>query len=303
MPLKYAHPETLVDVAWLREHLNDPTVRVIEIDVDTKQYAAGHIPGAVAFHWQHELQDQVTRDILSKAAFEKLLSKAGIRNSDTVVLYGDNHNWFAAYGFWLFKLYGHADVRLLNGGRAKWLAENDAPLTTTPSEHTPSMYRVAGINAVLRARLGEVLDIASTKRAKLVDVRSVDEYTGKIIAPPGLDETAQRPGRIPGARNAPWSLAVNADGTFKSRELLEELYLNQLGLSPEQETVTYCRIGERSSHTWFILQFLLGFKKVKNYDGSWTEYGNLIGVPIERDALPTPAGTQIPATPRLPANA
>jgi thiosulfate/3-mercaptopyruvate sulfurtransferase len=296
MPTPYAHPEVLVTADWARAHLNDPAVRFVEIDVDTTQYAAGHLPGAVAFHWQRDLQDQVTRDIPSRAEFERILSKAGIRESDTVVLYGDNHNWFAAYGFWLFKLYGHADVRLLDGGRARWLADPANPLTPTPSEHAPSTYRVAGINAVLRARLGEVLDIATSRRARLVDVRSTDEYTGRVIAPPGLDETAQRAGRIPGARNAPWSLAVNADGTFKSREALEDLYLNQLGLTPDQETITYCRIGERSSHTWFVLQYLLGFRKVKNYDGSWTEYGNLIGVPIERDATPArAAASQIPA--------
>ena len=283
--VQYAHPEVLVDAQWLRAHLHEPRVRVVEVDVDTKQYDAGHIPGAVAFNWQTQLQDQVTRDILSKPAFEALLSSAGIRPEDTVVLYGDNHNWFAAYAFWLFKLYGHADVRLLNGGRGKWLADPENPLTNARSEHAPSKYRVSGINALLRARLGEVLDIASSGRSKLVDVRSPDEYSGKIIAPPGLAETAQRPGRIPGARSAPWSQAVSADGTFKPRALLEDLYLNQLGLSKDTETVTYCRIGERSSHTWFVLTYLLGFKKVKNYDGSWTEYGNLIGAPIERETV------------------
>ncbi len=284
----YAHPEVLVSAEWVRAHIHESSVRVVEVDVDTKQYDAGHIPGAVAFNWVTQLQDQVNRDILSKHAFEALLSQAGIRPSDTIVLYGDNHNWFAAYAFWLFKVYGHADVRILNGGRGKWLSDPENPLTNARAEHTPTAYRVAGINALLRARLGEVLDIAESRRAKLVDVRSPDEYAGKIIAPPGLSETAQRPGRIPGARSAPWSQAVSADGTFKPRVLLEDLYINQLGLQKDQETVTYCRIGERSSHTWFVLTYLLGFKKVKNYDGSWTEYGNLIGAPIEREiATPT----------------
>jgi thiosulfate/3-mercaptopyruvate sulfurtransferase len=277
----YAHPEVLVTTEWLKQNLKTPNVRIVEVDVDPKLYAAGHIPGAVGFDWTIQLQDQVSRDIISKANFEKLLSEAGLKNSDTVIIYGDASNWFAAYGFWLFKIYGHKDVRLLNGGRAKWLNEQDSPLTTDVPQFPKSEYRVSTVDESLRAKVADVLS-ASSKKGPLVDVRSPDEFTGKIIAPPGMSETAQRGGHIPGATSIPWNNAVTAENTFKSVDELRSIYLDQKRLDPAKPTIAYCRIGERSSHTWFVLKYLLGFKDVRNYDGSWTEYGNLIAVPIEK---------------------
>jgi thiosulfate/3-mercaptopyruvate sulfurtransferase len=277
----YAHPEVLVSTDWLRQNLKTPNVRIVEIDVDPKLYAAGHIPGAVGWDWTTQLQDQVKRDVISKQDFEKLNSEAGIKNSDTVIIYGDASNWFAAYGFWLYKIYGHKDVRLLNGGRAKWLNEEGAPLTTEVSKVQRSDYKVGSVDGSLRAKVQEVI-AASDKKAPLVDVRSPDEFTGKIIAPPGMTETAQRAGHVPGATSIPWSTAVTNENTFKSADELRAIYLDQKRLDPSKATIAYCRIGERSSHTWFVLKYLLGFKDVKNYDGSWTEYGNLIGVPIEK---------------------
>ena len=277
----YAHPEVLVSTDWLRQNLKTPNVRVVEIDVDPKLYAAGHIPSAVGWDWTTQLNDQLRRDIISKEDFAKLNSEAGIKNSDTVIIYGDASNWFAAFGFWLYKIYGHKDVRLLNGGRAKWLNEEGAPLTTDVPKFEKSDYRVTSVDGALRAKVPEVF-AASEKKAPLVDVRSPDEFTGKIIAPPGMSETAQRAGHIPGATSIPWSTAVTNENTFKSADELRAIYLDQKRLDPGKATIAYCRIGERSSHTWFVLKYLLGFKDVKNYDGSWTEYGNLIGVPIEK---------------------
>jgi thiosulfate/3-mercaptopyruvate sulfurtransferase len=277
----YAHPEVLVSTDWLRENLKTPNVRVVEIDVDPKLYAAGHIPSAVGWDWTTDLNDQVRRDIISKEDFEKLNSEAGIKNSDTIIIYGDASNWFAAFGFWLYKIYGHKDVRLLNGGRAKWLNEEGAPLVTEVPRFAKSQYQVSSVDASLRAKVSEVF-AASDKKAPLVDVRSPDEFTGKVIAPPGMSETAQRGGHIPGATSIPWSTAVTNENTFKSADELRAIYLDQKRLDPGKATIAYCRIGERSSHTWFVLKYLLGFKDVKNYDGSWTEYGNLIGAPIEK---------------------
>jgi thiosulfate/3-mercaptopyruvate sulfurtransferase len=278
----YAHPDALVATDWVKEHLGRPGLRLVEVDVDTRAYDAGHIPGAVGFNWQTQLQDPLRRDIVDKAGFERLLGEAGITREDTVILYGDNNNWFAAYGFWLFKLYGHRDVRLMNGGRVKWLNEADKPLTTDATVVTPGRYEASGPDLDLRAFAPSVIEAARSHAANLVDVRSPDEYTGKIIAPPGMSETAQRGGHIPGAKSVPWSTAVQTDGSFKPAEELREIYLGGAGLDPKQPTIAYCRIGERSSHTWFVLKYLLGFERVTNYDGSWTEYGNLIGVPIER---------------------
>jgi thiosulfate/3-mercaptopyruvate sulfurtransferase len=278
----YAHPEVLVSTDWVKEHLEDPKVRIVEVDVDTQAYATGHVPGAVGWNWQTQLQDQLRRDILSRQQLESLMGASGISPDDTVVLYGDNNNWFAAYGFWLLKLYGHRDVRLMDGGRVKWLAEDDKPMTPDLPAITPSAYVAAGEHPELRAKLGEVLAVVERGDHNLVDVRSVDEFTGKIIAPPGLPETAQRAGHIPGATNVPWSTAVAPDATFKSAEELREIYLAGAQVDPERPTIAYCRIGERSSHTWFVLKYLLGLDDVRNYDGSWTEYGNLIDVPIER---------------------
>jgi thiosulfate/3-mercaptopyruvate sulfurtransferase len=279
---QYANPEVLVSTDWLAQNLTAPRVKVVEISVDPKLYDAGHIPGAVSLNWTTELQDQLRRDIASKDQFEKLLSGAGVSPSDTVILYGDHSNWFAAYAFWLFKIYGHADVRLLNGGRAKWLNEPNRPLTTDKPAVKPTAYKAAGLDESLRAKVTDVLAASGQKTATLIDVRSPDEFTGKVIAPPGMSETAQRGGHIPGAKSVPWARAANEDGTFKSPDELRELYVKGAGVSEAKPTITYCRIGERSSHSWFVLKYLLGFKNVKNYDGSWTEYGNLIGAPIEK---------------------
>ncbi len=278
----YAHPEVLVTTDWVREHRNDATVKIIEIDVDTSSYDTGHIPGAIGFNWQSQLQDQVQRDIISKDEFAELIGGAGILPGDTVVVYGDNNNWFAAYGFWLFKLYGHDDVRLMDGGRVKWLKEDGELSTDTPAV-TAVTYPITRVVHEYRAMLPEVMDASSTGTRNLIDVRSPDEFTGKIIAPPNLPETAQRGGHIPGATNVPWATAVNTDdGTFKAADELRSIYIDLAGVDPNKPTIAYCRIGERSSHTWFVLKYLLGIPDVKNYDGSWTEYGNLIAAPIER---------------------
>jgi len=278
---RYAKPEVLVETDWVKANLGKPGLKLVEIDVDTKAYDAGHIPGAVGFNWQTQLQDQVRRDIISKEAFEKLVGGAGIAANDTVILYGDNNNWFAAYGFWLFKMYGHQVIRLMNGGRVKWLNEKDKPLTTEAPQTTPVTYKVTETHLELRAMLPQVFD-AQKSNWNLVDVRSPDEFTGKVIAPPGMSETAQRGGHIPGAKSIPWSTAVNQDGTFKAPDELQKIYFEQKGVDPNKDTIAYCRIGERSSHTWFVLKYLLGLNNVKNYDGSWTEYGNVVAAPIEK---------------------
>jgi thiosulfate/3-mercaptopyruvate sulfurtransferase len=280
----YAHPEVLVTTEWVHEHLGQAGIRLVEVDVDTQAYEAGHLPGAVGFNWQTQLQDQLSRDILSKSGFEQLLGTAGITGKDRVVLYGDNNNWFAAYAFWLFKIYGHKDVVLMDGGRLKWLNEPDRPLTTELPKPQPGRYEAQGPDLSLRARVQDVLRAAQAGAANLVDVRSPDEYTGKVVAPPGMSETAQRGGHIPGAASVPWSRAVRTDGTFKDMDDLRQIYLGEAGVRPSRETIAYCRIGERSSHTWFVLTYLLGLENVKNYDGSWTEYGSMVGLPIERGA-------------------
>ncbi len=278
----YAHPEVLVNTDWVRKHLDDANVKIVEIDVDTTSYDSGHIPGAIGFNWQSQLQDQVRRDIISKVEFAELVGGAGISPDDTVVLYGDNNNWFAAYGFWLFKLYGHDDVRLMDGGRVKWLKENGELADARPSVSAVT-YPVRNVRSEYRAMLPEVMDASTARSKNLVDVRSPDEFTGKIIAPPNLPETAQRGGHIPTATNVPWVTAVNTDdGTFKPADDLHKIYIDLAGVDPNKDTIAYCRIGERSSHTWFVLKYLLGMPNVKNYDGSWTEYGNLIAAPIDR---------------------
>jgi thiosulfate/3-mercaptopyruvate sulfurtransferase len=274
-------PDTLVDTEWAQSHLKDTGLRFVEVDVDTTEYGKGHLPGAVGFNWQTQLNHPVRRDIPSEEEFEELLSAAGIANDTTVVLYGDNNNWFAAFALWLFKYYGHDKVVLIDGGRKKWLAEN-RPLTPEVPSYPRTSYNVAKVNPQLRATRDLVLETVRDHSRNLVDVRSAPEFSGEIIAPPGMPETAQRAGHIPGAINVPWSQAVNEDGTFKSRAELEQLYASK-GLDPSRSTIAYCRIGERSSHTWFVLKYLLGLDDVVNYDGSWTEYGNLIGVPIEKN--------------------
>ncbi len=279
---EYAHPEVLVSTQWAADHLNDPKIRLIEVDVDTTAYDQGHVPGAVGWNWQTQLQDNVRRDLIDKAALEALLGKSGVSNDTTILLYGDNNNWFAAYALWQLKYYGHKDVRLVNGGRKKWLEEK-RPLTTEAPKVTPTTYHASGPDESVRARKEEVLGLVEKKKpGQLVDVRSVDEFTGKIIAPPGMTETAQRAGHIPGAANIPWAQAANEDGTFKSADALKQLYQGK-GVTGGSEVIAYCRIGERSSHTWFVLKYLLGYKNVKNYDGSWTEWGNLVGAPIEKE--------------------
>ncbi len=278
---EYAHPEVLVSTDWLEQHRTDPKVRVVEVDVDTAAYNEGHVPGAIAWAWNTQLADQTRRDILSKEQLEKLFSDSGISNDTTVVLYGDNNNWFAAWAFWQAKIYGHRDVRIVNGGRKKWIAEGRELTTEVPSvPHTN--YKASQPDLSLRAFLPQVQE-ASRKHLPLVDVRSPQEFTGEILAPPGLPETAQRGGHIPGARNIPWSKACNEDGTFKSADDLKSLYGAE-GIDGTKPVVAYCRIGERSSHTWFVLKYLLGYKDVTNYDGSWTEWGNLVGAPVEKGA-------------------
>jgi len=280
---RYAVPETLVETDWVKANLGRPGIKLVEIDVDTKAYDAGHIPGAVGFNWQTQLQDQVKRDIISKEAFEKLVGGAGISPGDTVICYGDNNNWFAAYGFWLFQIYGHKEVRLMNGGRVKWLNEQDKTLTTEVPKVTPVPYKVTQVNPELRAFVPQVFEASKGGKWNLVDVRSPDEFTGKVIAPPGMTETAQRGGHLPGAKSIPWSTAVNPDGTFKAADDLMRIYCQEKGVDPKKDTIAYCRIGERSSHTWFVLKYLIGINNVKNYDGSWTEYGNLVAAPIEKN--------------------
>ena len=278
----YADQGVLVSTDWVKENMGKPGIRLVEVDVDTKAYDAGHIKGAVGFNWQTQLQDQVRRDIPTKQEFERLMSEAGVSNGDVVILYGDNNNWFAAYAFWLFKLYGHKDVRLMNGGRAKWLAEDDKELTIEKPVVKPTMYRASEPDLSLRAMVTDVLAAVRSRGANLIDVRSPDEFSGKVIAPPGMTETAQRGGHVPGARSVPWATAVQKDGTFKPVEELREIYLKGAEVDPARPTIAYCRIGERSSHTWFVLRHLLGLKDVRNYDGSWTEYGSMVGVPIEK---------------------
>ena len=271
--------EILVTTDWVAENLENETIRLIEVDVDTNAYSEGHIPGAVGFNWQSQLQDQVNRDILSQAEFNRLLSEAGVTADTSVILYGDNHNWFAAYALWLFKYYGHENVRLMDGGRAKWLAE-DRPTTTEIPQYAATNYQSSSVNPELRADRDYIRARLETDGFGLVDVRSPAEFVGDIIAPPGMSETAQRPGHIPGASNIPWSQAVAEDGTFKSREELEALYADQGINGSIHEIIAYCRIGERSSHSWVALKYILGYDNVRNYDGSWTEWGNLIGNPI-----------------------
>jgi thiosulfate/3-mercaptopyruvate sulfurtransferase len=276
----YVHPETLVTTDWVAVHANDPAVRVVEVDVDTRAYDEGHVPGALAWAWNSQLCDVVRRDILSKEQFQDLMASSGITPDTTIVLYGDNNNWFAAWAFWQAKIYGHRDVRLMNGGRKKWLAES-REITTQAPRVRPTQYNAAEADLSLRAFLPQVQTAVSTHTAALVDVRSPQEFTGEILAPPGLPETCQRGGHIPGARNIPWSKACNDDGTFKSPEDLRRLYAAE-GIDGSRPVVAYCRIGERSSHTWFVLKYLLGLERVTNYDGSWTEWGNLVGAPIEK---------------------
>ncbi len=279
---EYSNPEVLVTTEWVSQHLSDPKIRIVEVDVDTSGYDQGHIRGASGWNWQTQLQDPVRRDLVDRRAFEELLGGSGITNDTTVITYGDNNNWFAAWAFWELKYYGHNDVRIMNGGRKKWLEEK-RPLSTETPKPQPATYRTKDPDQTIRARREDIFAVLDRgSPAQLVDVRSVDEFTGKVIAPPGMTETAQRGGHIPGAVNVPWAQAVNEDGTFKPADALKQLYGSK-GIGGDREVIAYCRIGERSSHTWFVLKYLLGYNKVRNYDGSWTEWGNLVGAPIEKE--------------------
>ncbi|MBM4421402.1 MAG: sulfurtransferase [Chloroflexi bacterium] len=277
----YAHPEVLAETDWLAAHATDPNVRVFEVDVDTAEYAKGHVEGAVGLDWRADLQQRPARDIPSRQELEALLGRHGVKEDTTILLYGDNNNWFAAFAFWVLKYYGHRDVRLVNGGRAKWVAEN-RPVTTAVPSYPATQYKAKDGDRSLRALRDDVLKTLDKKSATLIDVRSPKEYSGELLAPENLpQEGAQRGGHIAGAQNVPWATAVAEDGRFKSADELKAIY-EAKGVSPSKETIAYCRIGERSAHTWFALKYLLGNDSVRNYDGSWTEWGSSIGVPVER---------------------
>ena len=277
---QYAHPESLVTTEWVAEHGSDDGVRLVEVDVDTNAYEQGHVAGAVGWDWTDQLQDTLGRDIISKSDMEELLGGAGIGNDTTVILYGDNNNWFAAWAFWQMRLYGHESVKLMDGGRAKWEAEG-RPLATDVPSYDSVRYIAAEPDNSIRAFREDVLSAASSGSSFFVDVRAPEEFRGELLAPAALpQEGAQRGGHIPGAANVPWATAVAADGSFKSADELIEIYGSRVDNS--KPTIAYCRIGERSSHTWFVLTQLLGLDNVSNYDGSWTEYGSIVRAPIER---------------------
>ena len=278
----YANPSVVVSTEWAAAHLNDPKVRIVESDEDVLLYEIGHIPGAVNLDWHTDLQDQVNRDFIDKAAFEKLVSDNGIANDTTVLFYGDRNNWYATYALWLFKYYGHENVAIIDGGRVKWEVEG-RPYTRAQSVHAKTNYVAKEADDRIRAFRDDVLGFVKSGAGALVDVRSPQEYTGEVIHMVGYpQEGAQRAGHVKGARNIPWAKAANPDGTFKSAVDLKAIY-DAEGIKGDQDVIAYCRIGERSSHTWFVLTYLLGYDNVRNYDGSWTEYGSLVNVPIEKN--------------------
>lgn len=277
----YAHPEVLVETAWVAEHLNDQSIRLIEADEDVLLYEVGHIPGAVKLDWHVDVQNKVTRDFVDQKGFEQLMSRWGIANDTTIVLYGDKNNWYACYSFWLFTMYGHTKMKIMNGGRSKWEAEN-RELTREIPDFAPTTYRAPVADETVRAYREDVLEGLKNPGRRLIDVRSPQEYSGELLHMVNYpQEGAQRGGHIPGAKNIPWATAANADGTFKSPEELRQIYGGK-DVTPDTEVIAYCRIGERSAHTWFVLTRLLGYPRVRNYDGSWTEWGNLVRAPIEK---------------------
>jgi thiosulfate/3-mercaptopyruvate sulfurtransferase len=276
----YAHPDVLVTTEWVAEHLNDPAVRIVESDEDILLYEIGHVPGAVKLDWHTDLQNPVERDFVDRAGFEALMSKAGIANDTTVVFYGDRNNWYACYTFWLFKYYGHGDCRIMDGGRAKWEGEG-RPYSNAAPTYPATTYTAQEPDASIRAFRDDVLTLVNSGSGQLVDVRSPQEYTGERTHMPDYpQEGTLRGGHIPGARSVPWARAAEADGRFKAADALRAIYETEIGLSRGEDVITYCRIGERSSHTWFVLTYLLGFEHVRNYDGSWTEWGNAVRAPI-----------------------
>ena len=277
----YAHPEVLVETAWVAEHLNDPSIRLIEADEDILLYEVGHIPGAVKLDWHVDVQNNVTRDFVDQRGFEQLMSRWGIANDTTIVLYGDKNNWYACYSFWLFTMYGHTKMKIMNGGRSKWEAEN-RELTREIPDFAPTTYHAQAPDETIRAYREDVMEGLKNPGRRLIDVRSPQEYSGELVHMVNYpQEGAQRGGHIPGAKNIPWATAANADGTFKSAEELRQIYGGK-DVTPDTEVIAYCRIGERSAHTWFVLTRLLGYPRVRNYDGSWTEWGNLVRAPIEK---------------------
>ncbi|HVB12696.1 MAG TPA: sulfurtransferase [Nitrososphaerales archaeon] len=278
----YAHPEVLVDTNWVVQHQKDNNVRIAEVDYDpVSNYNQGHVPNAILFDWKKDINEQVKRDVLTQQQLEALFSRNGISDNTTLVLYGDFNNWFAAFAFWVFKYYGVKDIRVMNGGRKKWI-EEDKPLTKDVPSFSATSYKVSKVDDKLRVYLNDVKDALGKKNVGLVDVRGPKEFSGEVLAPPEYPtEHAQRGGHIPGAQNIPWGQAVKEDGTFKSVEELENLYKPK-GITPDKEIIAYCRIGERSSHSWFVLKYLLGYPDVRNYDGSWTEWGNIVRSPIEK---------------------
>ena len=290
----------LVTTEWLAEHLDDASVVVAEVDESPEVYDEGHIPGAVKLHWRDDLQDSVERDLIEKSEFEELMGRLGISNTATIVLYGDKNNWFAAYAYWYLKIYGHENVRILDGGRQKWLDEGRELTAEVPAPE-PASYTASERDESIRVYRDRVRDAIDEDGDALVDVRSPQEYSGELVSPPGYEqEGAMRGGHIPRARSIPWAQAVQDDGTFKSAEELKELYESK-GITADKDVISYCRIGERSSHTWFVLRELLGYPNVRNYDGSWTEWGNLVDVPIEKGTERTKSngegGTKAPPLP------
>jgi thiosulfate/3-mercaptopyruvate sulfurtransferase len=277
----YAHPEVLVETSWVAEHLNDPHIRLIEADEDVLLYEIGHIPGAVKLDWHVDVQDKITRDFVDQQGFEQLMGRWGIDNDTTIVLYGDKNNWYACYSFWLFTMYGNKNLRIMNGGRTRWESEQREMTKEIPS-FAPAFYRAQPADESIRAFRDDVASNLRNPARRLIDVRSPQEYSGELLHMVNYpQEGAMRGGHIPSAKSIPWATAANANGTFKSAEELRQIYGSK-DITPDKEVVTYCRIGERSAHTWFVLTELLGFPRVRNYDGSWTEWGNVVRAPIEK---------------------